>query len=130
MEKSLLSGGPDKCIHSTVCFEGLHEVFDPSKRPWVNIEGADTRRIIDQVRKCPSGALSYFMNQNEEKHQKGITEIEVMARGPLVVDGTVRVKHGDKAEVVKEGKTAFCRCGSSNNKPYCDGTHQRIHFQG
>ena len=54
----------DKCIHSTVCLNGLPEVFDPNKRPWVNIRAADTKRIVDQVKKCPSGALSYFINRD------------------------------------------------------------------
>ncbi|MEP6845898.1 MAG: (4Fe-4S)-binding protein [Panacibacter sp.] len=53
---------PDTCIHSAICFRGLPEVFDPKKRPWINIDGASTERIVEQVRKCPSGALSFFMN--------------------------------------------------------------------
>lgn len=56
---------PAKCIHSTVCFKGLPEVFDPRKRPWVTIDAANTERIVDQVSQCPSGALSYFMNKSE-----------------------------------------------------------------
>jgi len=53
---------PDICIHSAKCFKGLPEVFDPKKRPWINAEGATTERIIEQVKICPSGALSFFMN--------------------------------------------------------------------
>ena len=53
---------PAKCIHSTICFNGLPNVFNPNKRPWVNIEGADSNTIVDQVKACPSGALSYFKN--------------------------------------------------------------------
>jgi len=60
---------PDVCIHSTFCFKGLPEVFDPQKRPWVNIQGATTDAIVEQVKKCPSGALSYYMN-NEHKDEK------------------------------------------------------------
>jgi uncharacterized Fe-S cluster protein YjdI len=54
---------PAKCIHSTICFNGLPEVFDPQKRPWVNIEGATTKQIIDQVKECPSGALTYQIDE-------------------------------------------------------------------
>jgi uncharacterized Fe-S cluster protein YjdI len=58
---------PDKCIHSTACFNGLPEVFDPDKRPWVNIHAAETEKIIEQVKRCPSGALSYFINKEKSK---------------------------------------------------------------
>jgi uncharacterized Fe-S cluster protein YjdI len=50
---------PSKCIHSTICFKGLPQVFDPRKRPWVTIEGANTDQIIEQIKECPSAALSY-----------------------------------------------------------------------
>ena len=54
---------PAKCIHSAICFNGLPQVFDPGKRPWVNIEGADTATITEQVKACPSGALSLLKNE-------------------------------------------------------------------
>ena len=53
---------PDLCIHSGNCVRGLKEVFNSQKRPWININGAATERIVEQVKKCPSGALSCFMN--------------------------------------------------------------------
>ena len=56
---------PDSCIHSTLCWKGLKEVFDPKKRPWIEPNGATTEQIIEQVSKCPSGALSYYMNDAE-----------------------------------------------------------------
>jgi len=49
---------PGLCAHSKKCWTGLGEVFDPRKKPWINITGADTERIIQQVNECPSGALS------------------------------------------------------------------------
>ena len=49
---------PGLCVHSQVCFHGLPAVFDPRKRPWVNMDGADGPAISAQVRRCPSGALS------------------------------------------------------------------------
>ena len=57
---------PGICQHSTICWKGLIEVFDPRKRPWINMDGATTERIIEQVKKCPSGALSYFLNGDKE----------------------------------------------------------------
>ncbi|MBL7792657.1 MAG: (4Fe-4S)-binding protein [Saprospiraceae bacterium] len=59
---------PHMCIHSTICWKaatGLPAVFNPAERPWITPEGASTERIIEQVKKCPSGALSFVMNENE-----------------------------------------------------------------
>jgi len=53
---------PNLCIHSAICFRGLSEVFDPRKRPWITPDQATSDKIVDQIKKCPSGALSYFMN--------------------------------------------------------------------
>ena len=49
---------PETCIHSGICFKGLSAVFDPRRKPWIVISNAETQQIIEQVKKCPSGALS------------------------------------------------------------------------
>lgn len=49
---------PDRCIHSGVCVKTLPEVYKPGERPWIKIENANSQALIDQVAKCPSGALS------------------------------------------------------------------------
>lgn len=48
---------PRVCTHSARCVRGLFNVFDVSKRPWVNLKGADAAQIVAQVNACPSGAL-------------------------------------------------------------------------
>jgi uncharacterized Fe-S cluster protein YjdI len=53
---------PHLCAHSGICFQGLPRVFNPNVQPWIRPEGSSTEKIIDQVKKCPSGALSYVMN--------------------------------------------------------------------
>lgn len=50
---------PHLCIHSGVCVRMLPEVYNLQERPWVKLENATTDRIVAQVEKCPSGALSY-----------------------------------------------------------------------
>lgn len=49
---------PSLCEHSGICARGLPKVFDPRRRPWVILEGFDTTTIVQQVERCPSGALS------------------------------------------------------------------------
>jgi uncharacterized Fe-S cluster protein YjdI len=124
---------PDQCIHSTLCWRGLVEVFNPRNKPWVNMDGADTDRIIEQVSKCPSGALSCVITTNETAADKTQTEsttaVEVLKNGPLMVYGNLAVKDSKGNEVSKSKVTAFCRCGASANKPFCDGSHIRIGFK-
>lgn len=55
---------PAACTHSAICFKGLGEVFDPRKKPWITPENSTTEKIMAQVNKCPSGALSFYMNEN------------------------------------------------------------------
>jgi uncharacterized Fe-S cluster protein YjdI len=123
----------DQCIHSTLCWKGLNSVFNPTERPWIKPDGATTDAIVEQVKKCPSGALSYFMN-SEINHESikvdAETIIEAALNGPLLVYGNVLVKDGSGNETKKNNVTAFCRCGASSNKPFCDGTHKKIGFQG
>jgi uncharacterized Fe-S cluster protein YjdI len=54
---------PKICIHSGVCVRGLRAVFDVEKRPWVNVEGANAEAIAEQIKRCPSGALSYKLRK-------------------------------------------------------------------
>lgn len=120
------------CIHCAKCAVGLPKVFNPKSRPWVNMEGATSERILTQANKCPSGALSAYKNEDgpkeEETEQNSTVNIEVKNGGPLLVSGTVLVKDKDGTETLKENKTAFCRCGLSTNKPYCDGKHRGTDF--
>lgn len=123
---------PAECIHSRICFSQLGEVFDPRKRPWITIEGASTEKIIDQVKKCPSGALSYYLNRDSEEKVDVSAEtiVETVPNGPLMVYGNVVVKDSHGTLTKKNNATAFCRCGGSANKPYCDGSHRKNGFAG
>lgn len=54
---------PDKCTHAARCIRGLPSVFNVNARPWVNIGAATTEQIRATVETCPSGALTYTMNE-------------------------------------------------------------------
>lgn len=49
---------PELCIHSGICARGLPGVFDPKRKPWVDVWAASSQEIVDQVKRCPSGALT------------------------------------------------------------------------
>ncbi len=123
---------PEKCIHAANCVNGLPGVFQPDQKPWINPKGANTEAIVTQIKKCPSSALGYYFDK-----QTGLKEssqspqlVEVIQNGPLMISGNIQVKlpNGKFEDHFK--LTAFCRCGSSSNKPFCDGTHKKISFNG
>lgn len=128
---------PKTCIHSTLCWKGLISVFNPKARPWINLEAASKEQIIEQVKKCPSGALSYFLdNENPESPEKVVAEsarilkVEVSPNGPYLIKSECLIVHSNGTEETKTGTVALCRCGASANKPYCDGSHRKIGFTG
>ena len=62
-----------------------------------------------------------------------MSEVNVTVRdnGPLLVQGTITVKDQAGNHIEAAGPvTAFCRCGQSANKPFCDGTHATCGFEG
>lgn len=127
---------PALCIHSKICWHavnGMPEVFNPRERPWIKVNATTTEKLIEQVSKCPSGALTYFLNNakntvNNNDNTITDTVIEVSNNGPLLVHGKVVVKDTNGTETMKDKVTALCRCGASANKPYCDGKHRSINF--
>ena len=58
---------PNLCQHSKRCWKELLPVFNPQKKPWIDMSGATTEQIIQQVERCPSGALSYYRLEKGEK---------------------------------------------------------------
>jgi len=57
---------PCVCIHAEKCAKELSEVFRTSVIPWINLDGTETKRIIKQINRCPSGALTYLLNDTKE----------------------------------------------------------------
>ncbi|MDH3649333.1 MAG: (4Fe-4S)-binding protein [Saprospiraceae bacterium] len=121
-----------KCIHSGNCVAGLKQVFDPQRRPWIDLTQADKDSIIKQVDLCPSGALTYELEALADSGVRsgGEVEVEVFANGPLALKAACVISLPDGREQVLSDTSYFCRCGGSGNKPFCDGSHKKIDFQG
>ncbi|NTW34024.1 MAG: hypothetical protein HGB12_15640 [Bacteroidetes bacterium] len=123
---------PDLCIHATICFTELPDVFVPYDRPWIKMEGASTDEIIDTVSRCPTQAISYFRNDNvspEKNNEISSPEISIVKNGPYIVKGSVKLVDVDGNEIATDDSFALCRCGKSKNKPFCDGTHNNLDFE-
>ena len=116
----------DKCILAGECDGQLPQVFDPAKRPWVNLDAADVETIKRVIDCCPSGALSYEI-PGESGSETVL--IKVIENGPYRVTGRCLLVNAE-GEVLDAGDAfALCRCGASKKKPFCDGSHYRIGFR-
>lgn len=127
-EKLTVFWKPSKCIHAGECTKALPHVYKPNERPWVNLDNASTKELMAQIDLCPSAALSYFYDEMAGDESTEV-KAKIMENGPLLVYGEFELttKNGDVE--TKEKRTAFCRCGASQNKPYCDGTHIKVDFK-
>ena len=57
------------------------------------------------------------------------TEIQVFDNGPCLVKGDFVMKDADgNTYKIEGGNAAICRCGASENKPFCDGAHKGANF--
>jgi CDGSH-type Zn-finger protein len=120
------------CSHAAECVNNLSSVFKLNSRPWINPNSARTEEIIDTIRKCPSGALSYSINGIEYRDQNEREPMVTVAKdGPYLITGGIDLI-GDNIQWAEEASKehyTLCRCGASNNKPFCDGMHRTVDFK-
>jgi CDGSH-type Zn-finger protein/uncharacterized Fe-S cluster protein YjdI len=114
-----------RCIHSRNCVVGLPGVFKANvEGPWIDPDAADADELAAIARACPSGAITY------ERHDGGAAErtpdvntVRVREHGPLALHGDLRIAGGGACV-----RATLCRCGASQHKPYCDGSHTAAGF--
>lgn len=117
------------CFHSQKCVNALPKVFDSKRRPWIDLEQASADEIEAAVDGCPSAALrARRTGMTPPPAPRGL-EVTPMPNGPLLVRGRIRIVLADGSSE-ELPRAAFCRCGQSKNKPFCDGTHREIGFRG
>jgi len=120
----------DICIHAGNCTRMLPKVYNPEVRPWISVANATTDELKVQIDACPSGALSYKLANSQADGVQSQTNVEVKNNGPLIIEGNLKVVKANGQIELRTKKTAFCRCGASGNKPFCDGSHAKIGFEG
>jgi truncated hemoglobin YjbI/CDGSH-type Zn-finger protein len=125
------------CAHSGLCTDRLPSVFHAGSEPFVTPSGSRTDEIIRAARVCPSGALSYAVDGREAREQVDQTRrepaIEVSKDGPYWVTGGLALTDGDghpepRGAGASAEHYALCRCGHSQNKPFCSGMHWYVNF--
>lgn len=146
---------PSACVHASYCYRELIEVFDPGRRPWVDMKAATTARIIEVVNMCPTEALTWKwnddarnidINRTQSNHVKFMrpelmgpagdspkeppVSVKIMIDGPIIVKGDFKLKYSGNEKDMKDGMISICRCGNSGRMPFCDGRHRHMDFEG
>lgn len=116
------------CQHSGYCTDNLSAVFRVAKEPFVDPTGAAADAIVNQVRQCPSGALSHSIDGVEHRDQDRPPTITVSKNGPYRITGGADLEDDTWGEGASREHYALCRCGHSKNKPFCDGSHWYVKF--
>jgi len=124
------------CQHSGLCTDRLPNVFRAGQEPFVAPSGARMDDIVSAVRNCPSGALGLSADAEAETGRDGTREpaIEVSQDGPYRITGGIALTDADGTGVARnQGASrehyALCRCGHSQNKPFCSGMHWYVGFK-
>ena len=126
------------CQHSGLCTDRLRNVFRAGTEPFVAASAGRMDEIIRAARDCPSGALSFAVDGTEAREQVNWNDtrpptIEVTKNGPYRITGGIALLDADGSPTGRvHGASlehyALCRCGHSQNKPYCSGMHWYVGF--
>jgi CDGSH-type Zn-finger protein/truncated hemoglobin YjbI len=127
------------CQHSGYCSDRVPVAFRVDQEPFVAPSGARMDEIIRAVRNCPSGALSFAIDGREARdqvdwHLQRTAAVMVTNDGPYRVTGGIPLIDATGSPVPRnQGSSqehyALCRCGHSQNKPFCSGMHWYIQFR-
>lgn len=116
------------CIHVGECGRADNPLFDATEDPWCRPDMVDVETAVAVVERCPSGALRYERKDGGPEEQASPeNEISVAQDGPLYAWGQIDLDGQDGQGV--PFRVALCRCGASNNKPLCDGSHAQVAFK-
>ena len=128
-EKITVHDNRGLCAHAGVCIRDLDSVFRLKQSPWIAPDLATVDQVKAVVDNCPSGALSYTIENQPPKTPPSQTSIAVIPSGPYKIVGEVEMADAEAFEGACDYARTLCRCGHSKNKPYCDGAHLNSGFE-
>jgi CDGSH-type Zn-finger protein/uncharacterized Fe-S cluster protein YjdI len=118
-----------RCIHAAECVHGLPAVFDSTAKPWVNPDAADADALAAVIHRCPTGALKLERMDGAAEPVPVTNTATVTCDGPTYLRGDLALMADDDIVALRDTRMALCRCGASQNKPLCDGSHRKAGFR-
>ncbi len=116
------------CAHAGYCTDALARVFRLGTEPWIDPDAASVEEIVAVINRCPSGALSYTIDGVEHRDRGGRPTLGFAPGGPYVATGGVDLVGVEMPEGATTDHYTLCRCGKSQNKPFCSGAHWTVDF--
>lgn len=116
------------CAHAGFCVNRVSDVWKMA-RSGATEDSVVRTQVIQMIEHCPSGALSFSLDDDEIVEPELPVEIAVIDDGPLWLTGGIPVERSDGAPVETRNRVVLCRCGHSINKPFCDGSHAKSGFE-
>jgi len=115
-----------RCIHSRNCVLGRPDVFVPNvEGEWIHPDRATPDEVAHLALVCPSGAITYErLDGGPQEAPPKVNTVRVRENGPLALHAPHAL-----ADQPPALRATLCRCGASQNKPWCDGSHTGIEFQ-
>lgn len=77
----------------------------------------------------PGGLDVQVGGSGKPQDEKGELKVRSAPNGPLLLQGPLTIESADGVDRKDTTRCALCRCGESQNKPFCDGTHGKVNFQ-
>lgn len=114
------------CAGSANCVKKFPEIYTSESENWIHPELGTLENIIQSVKDCPSGALSYTLNKDCQLESCQKEKIDIIKNGPIQVRGPIDIKIEKWSSFANKTKFTLCRCGSSQNKPFCDYSHAKL----
>jgi CDGSH-type Zn-finger protein/uncharacterized Fe-S cluster protein YjdI len=114
-----------KCIHSRNCVLGRPDVFVPNAEGrWIKPDNASSEAIAAIAWSCPSGAITYErLDGGDNETAPVVNVVRVRENGPLAFHADLAIEGQERAF-----RATLCRCGASQRKPFCDGSHAAAAF--
>jgi CDGSH-type Zn-finger protein len=104
-------------------------VCDPRARPGVGANGAEADATAAAVRGCPTGALHTERGHDEAELPEAVNTATPTLNGPTYLRGDFALLTADGEVALHDTRIALCRCGASQHKPFCDGSHSKSDFK-
>ena len=117
------------CSHAGECGKRALAIFNPEQKPWVQPDAGTLDDIKQVVAACPSGALRYTENDVPTEITNDEITVTAEPNGPYHITN-IPIAADYWADGQSQKKYVLCRCGLSENKPFCDGTHHDKGWKG